>query len=1855
VDPSFQTSGEGANSLQVLWEDDEWALCRRVSHSGDDRTTVLVVVPVAEHPSSTTLDRLAYELSLKDELDPAWAVRPTDLKRDSGRRLLVLEDPGGEPLARRLGQPLEVGHFLAIAIGAAAALGKVHQHGLIHKDIKPANIVVGCADGHVRLTGFGIASRLPRERQVPEAPETIAGTLPYMAPEQTGRMNRSVDARSDLYALGVTLYQMLTGVLPFTAADPLEWVHCHIARQPVPPSERSEHVPAPVSAIIMKLLAKMPEERYQTAGGVERDLRRCLSEWELHGRMDEFSLGQQDTSDRLLIPERLYGRQGEIDTLIAAFDRVVAEGTSELVLVSGYAGIGKSSVVNELHKELVPPRGLFAAGKFDQYKRDIPYATVAQAFQRLVRQILGRNEVELARWRDALREALGPNGQLMTNLIPELALIIGEQPPVPDLPQQDAQRRFHLVFRRFTNVFARPEHPLVLFLDDLQWLDAATLDLMENLLTQTEVRHLLLIGAYRDNEVGPAHPLTRKLYDMRQAGVVLNDIVLAPLTRGDLKELIADSLRCDPEHARPLATLVHGKTAGNPFFAIQFLSALCEEGLLTFDHAEGGWTWELQRIHAKGYTANVVDLMVWKLRRLAPETQNALKHLACLGNSADFTMLQVVYQDAAEQIHRQLMEALRAGFVLRTKASYYFLHDRIHEAAYSLIPPESRAEAHLRIGTLIAAHTPVDKLEEGVFEIVNQLNRGSHLATSDAERARIAELNYIAGRRAKVSTAYASALKYLHAALTLLTEENWKQNYGLIFSIQALLAECEVLTTDMAAAESRLSMLAERARGVHDIALVTRLRLTLYTTLDRSDRAIEVFIEYLRGRGTVWSPHPNEEEVSREYDRIWSLLRERQIEELVDLPMMTDPDVLDDMNVFAEVVTPALFLDARFLALVICRMVSLSLEHGNTDGSCYAYVWLGMLAGSHFGNYPAGFRFGQLGCDLVEKRGLHRYEARTHMSFATLIIPWAKHVETARELHRSCFDAAYEIGDLTYAAYGCNVLYTTSLAAGAPLAEVHREAETGLAFATSIRFVLVIDCISAQLGLIRTLRGLTATFGVFNDERFDELRFERHLASSPVLALPECWYWIRKLQARFVAGDYPAAIEASLNAERLLWTSPGFFETAEYHFYGALSRAAAYDSAADDLRHQHFEALAAHQRQHEIWAENCPENFENRAALISAEIARIEGRVLEAERLYEQAIRSAHRNGFINNEGIAYEVAARFYAARGFQTFADAYLLEARHCYERWGADGKVAQLDQLYPHLKKKWLISTPTNTILAPAEFLDLTTVIKVSQAISGEMVLDRLIDSLIRTAVEQAGAERGLFILSQGGEQHVAAEATTEGNVVVVHLCSEPMATAMLPVLVLNYVLRTRESVVLDDATARSQFADDDYIRQRQVRSVLCLPLLNQAKVIGVLYLENNLAPRVFSPARIAVLKLLASQAATSLENSRLYRDLAEREGRIRRLVDSDVIGIVIWDLDGRLIDANDAFLRMVQYDREDLRAGMRWFDMTPPEWQQAHVREEAEELEATGMMQAREKEFFRRDGSRVPVLIGAAAFDSPPNQGVAYILDLTERKRAEAEARESERRYREVQMELAHANRVTTMGQLTGSIAHEVNQPITATIINAQTALRWLARRSPDLDKVRQLLTQIIKNDTRASEVIHRIRDLIKKAPPQQDLLEINGQISDVIELTRIEAMKNCVSVTTELADGLPSVRGDRVQLQQLMLNLILNAIEAMSEVDDGARDLQISTGIGESGGVLVTVRDSGPGLDVPSPERVFEAFYTTKAAGLGMGLSICRSIVEAHGGRLWASANEPRGAVFQFTLPAWEETASTDHALQMQQG
>ncbi|MGX0968017.1 putative ATPase/signal transduction histidine kinase [Bradyrhizobium japonicum] len=1708
VSSPIPTNGDAG--LELLWDDGERVFCREWRRGADGNfNNVLTVRAAAEHPPALH-DRFAHEYALRNELDRTWAVRPLELIRDGDRALLILEDPGSEPLERLLGAPMKLDHFLRLAPAIAGTIAQLHHRGLIHKDLKPANILVDAA-GAIRITGFGLASRLPRERQQLEPPETIAGTLAYMAPEQTGRMNRSVDSRSDLYALGVTFYRMLTGALPFTAANPMEWVHSHIARRAIPPAKRVDGVPRAVSAIIMKLLAKAAEDRYQTAAGLKTDLEHCLAEWLAQGRIDGFTPGEADQPDRLLIPERLYGREYEIEALLDAFDRVARSGKPELVLISGYAGIGKSAVVHELHRVLVPLGGLFASGKFDQYKRDIPYATLAQAFQNIVRRLLAKNDAELTSWRDAICEALTPNGQLMVDLVPELKLIIGNQPPVPDASPQDALRRFQFVLQRFIGVFAQSNRPLVLFLDDLQWLDAATLDLLEELLTRSDLQHLLLIGAYRSNEIDANHPLRRKLAAIRDSGARVRTLSLAPLVRVDVERFIVDALRSEPARAAPLAQLIHEKTGGNPFFLIQFLHALSEERLLAFDHAAGQWQWDLARIHAKGYTENVVDLMVHKLSRLPEETRTALQTLACLGSSAEIATLSLMLGASEQQVDLDLFDAVRLELVERQDRHCRFVHDRVQEAAYALIPESEKPASHLRIGRLLVARTPPGQRELAIFDIVNQLNRGLSLVGSPSEREQLAELNLIAGQRAKASSAYSSALAYLSTGSELLSADCWVRRHELAFALEINRAACEFLTGQPDVADDRLTALATRATNPLEQAAVACLRMDVYTTLGQSSRAVDVGLGYLRQLGVHWSPNPTDAEARREYDLIWTGIGERSIEDLVKLPLMSDPASLATMDVLTKLLPPALFTDMNLLSLTICRAVNLGLEWGHSDGSCVAYVQLGMVAGLQFGDYKSGFRFGELGYELVEQRGISRFQAATYLIFGAHVVPWTRHFRAARDLLRRAFESAHRSGDLTYAAYSCSNLNGNLFEAGDPLVEILNEAETGLAFVRKMGFGFIEDIIAAQRGLFRTLRGLTPTFGCFDDEQFDELRIEQHFAANPNLWRAECIYWILKLRARFLAGDYATAVGILSKLQRRRWTPLTPAEAASYYFYSALSLAAVPEAIA--AGQGHIDTIVGHHRQLQAWAENCPDNFAHCAALVGAEIARLEGRDSDAMRLYECAVRSARANGLIADEGLAYELAANFYAARDYGEFADIYRRNARDAYSRWGADGKVRQIDDMYPQLAENAPVVAATDTIGAPIEHLDLVAALKVSEAVSGEIVLDKLIDILMRTTIEHAGAERGILILQRDAALRIRAEATTQGASINVDLCDRPISRMEIPESLVLYAARTQGSVILDDAAESGTFRGDPYIQLESARSVLIIPLTKQGSLVALLYLENNLAKGVFTPAKVALLKFIASEAATSLDNARLYRELQERE-----------------------------------------------------------------------------------------------------------------------------QRYREAQMELAHANRVAVMGHLTASIAHEVNQPNTAVIASAQAALSWLDHQPPALEQTRRALTRAIENGIRSSEVIDRIRDLVKKSPPKRDSLAINSVIGQVIELTQAEAARNDVSIQAIFADRLPKVIGDRVELQQVALNLILNAIEAMSGTTEGKRELLIQTARADAESIRVSITDSGPGLSAEGLARLFEPFYTTKSGGLGVGLSICRSIIGTHGGRLWAAANEPRGAVFQFTVP-----------------
>ncbi|MEA3132173.1 MAG: hypothetical protein QOG17_19 [Gammaproteobacteria bacterium] len=1844
--------------LETLREDSEFTHYR--GRQNGRSFPVLVVALTAERPSPQSLRRLEHEYSLQAELDSAWASRPLALTRHEGRPMLVLEDPGGVPLDRILdwcqGQPMELTRFFRIAIGLTAALGQVHRRGLIHKDIKPANILVDGESGGVWLTGFGIASRLPRERQAPETPEVIAGTLAYMAPEQTGRMNRSIDSRSDLYALGVTFYEMLTGTLPFTATDPMGWVHCHIARQADPPGERAKQLPEVVSSLVVKLLAKSAEDRYQTAAGLEADLRRCQSEWQAHGRIAAFPLGMHDLPDRLLIPERLYGREHEVGVLIAAYDRVVAHGTTELVLVSGYSGIGKSSVVNELHKVLVPPRGLFASGKFDQYKRDIPYATLAQAFQNLVRPILGQSEVKLSRWQYTLQEALGANGALIINLVPELELIIGKQPPVADLTPLETQKRFQTVFRRFVSVFARQEHPLALFLDDLQWLDAATLDLLEHLVTHPEMRYLLLIGAYRDNEVHPFDPLTRTLDEIRRSASRVSEVALAPLALRDVERLIADSLHCGHEHSQPLSQLVQEKTAGNPFFIIQFVSALADEGLIAFDGSRKAWNWDLARIQAKGFTDNVVDLMVDKLRRLPTVTVDALKLLACLGNSAEITTLGMIAGETDSTIDSHMWEAARAGLVLRQDAGYAFLHDRVQEAAYSLISADQRVANHLRIGRCLVAAMNDEALTQQVFGVVNQFNHGVALICDSGEIELVAELNRRAGSKAKASIAHASACSYFAAGTALLGASGWTTRYDLAFDLALGLAECTYLSSRFDEAEEYVAELLRRAASAIDKAAAYRLKINLHVVNSENPQAVDSALECLRLFGIDMPAHPSGDEVHAEYRRIWRNLGGRQIESLIDLPRTSSPEVRAAMRVLTALTSPAFSTDQNLFYLQIFQMVNLSLTRGMTNASPHGYGWLGWILVYEFRRHDDGYRFGKLAVDLVDERGFDIDPAKVQYAMG-LIVSWMKPLAISIDYFRAAFRSGIETGDLIYATYAAGEVLIRLILTGVALDEVWRESERLMGLANKIGFRDATDIIVSQQLFVAAMRGRNAGVSTFSDVSSDERAFEAELTADrmPVMVAR---YWILKIGARFLSGHYAVAFDAMEKATPLLWATPGEIHLFDYHFYSALTLASLGATQQPERRSEWLARIKEHWGQIREWMRGIPETFASAAALVEAEIARIENRDLDAMRLYERAIQEARTNGPIQNEGLANELAAQFYAARGFEKIAHLYLREARYCYLRWGAEGKVRQLEEVHPHLREKPIPASPT--FGARLEHLEVGTVVRASQAVSGEIVLGKLIETLMRIAVEHAGAQRGLLVLPRGNEQRIEAEATIGPDAVTVRLLGTPLAPSELPYSVVQYVARTQDSVILDDASTVTPFSADEYIRHKRARSVLCLPLVKQAKLIGLLYLENNLAPGIFTPQRIVLLELLASQAAISLENAHLYSELTV-ENRIRRQAEEDLrrsdvylaeaqrlsqTGSFGWTpASGRMYWSDETF-RIFEYGREITPTAELLMEQRVHPEDVARLRQVVERASRDGQDYAHKNRLQMPDGrvKHIHVVAHATRNEAGDVGFVGAVMDVTEAEETQDRIRLAQAEREQLEQRLRQAEKMEAVGRLAGGIAHDFNNVLAGVFAYGE----MLFEETPEDSPLRRYAKNVLTAATRGRALVEQILAYSRSQLGKRGPVDVTHVVAETLELLR-------GSLPTDIrlevsAPKLPlMVIGDPTQLHQVVMNMCSNAIHAMDgggtlrvalEAADLVAERALSHGtVGTGCYVRLTIQDSGSGMEAATLSRIFEPFFTTKeiGRGTGLGLSLVYAIVTDAGGAIDVKSALGQGSTFSIYL------------------
>ncbi|MDB9515331.1 AAA family ATPase [Kamptonema animale CS-326] len=1497
-----------------------------------DGTSVVIKLLRNEYPNFNELVQFRNQYTIAKNLDFPNIVKPLTLESCHNSYALIMEDFGGISLSTYLtianedqnNKSLSLIEFLPLALQLTDILNYLYQNRVIHKDIKPANILINPDTKQLKLIDFSISSLLPRETQEIQNPNILEGTLAYISPEQTGRMNRGIDYRSDFYSLGVTFYELLIGQLPFISHEAMELVHCHLAKQPIPLHQIQPEIPLVLSAIVSKLMAKNAEDRYQSALGLKHDLEICLSQLQETGDIQEFGLGQGDITDRFLIPEKLYGRETEVAQLLAAFERVANPPISplskggnrgvEMMLVAGFSGIGKTAVVNEVHKPIVRQRGYFIKGKYDQFQRNIPFSAFVQAFRDLMGQLLSESDAQLQIWETKILTAVGDNGQVLTDVIPELESIIGKQPAAPELSGNAAQNRFNLLIQKFVQVFTQAEHPLVIFLDDLQWADSASLKLLQMLMQDTG--HLLILGAYRDNEVSPVHPFILTVDEIVKTGGTVNVITLPQLSEADINQLVADTLNCELSLAEPLTKLVDQKTQGNPFFATQFLKGLHNDKLINFNPAQsstpfsspfgvqGGWQCDIAQVRALAITDDVVEFMALQLQKLPTETQDVIKLAACIGAEFDLNTLVIVSEKSAAITATALWKALQEELVIPTtkiykffaqsdseevllasaNPTYRFLHDRVQQAAYSLIPAEHREATHLKIGQLLLRNFAISERNNQIFEVVNQLNMGMGLIYQQSERYELAQLNLLAGQKAKISTAYVAALNYLNTGIKLLTTDSWKSQYNLSLGLYGEAAEAAYLSSNFGQMQELIEVVLEQSKTLLHTINVYNTKMQACMAQNQLLEAIQTGLQVLQLLGLEFPENPQVSDVQAKLEVTLSALAGRSPLDLMILPEMSDPFKQAAMQILGSLAPCAYQAAPLLLPLVVSEQVNLSIQYGNTALSAPSYGYFGLILCGVLGDIEIGYQFGQLALSLLDKLNAKDIQARTIFVVNANIRHWREPLQKTLEPLQSAYAIGLETGDLEFAALSTYIYVYHAYLAGNELSVTEREitsynqALAQVKQVNSLNFNQILH--QAILNLTQQVEQPTKLSGNIYDE---QMMLPLHQQANDATAI--FYIYFNKLILCYLFEQFVEAVENAAAAEAYLRGVTANFVVGVFYFYDSLTQLARLVNASASESSSIIEKIQSNVEKIQKWADSAPTNHQHKLDLISAEKYRIFGNKAEAIDFYDRAIAGAKQNGYLNEEAIANELAAKFYLDWGKEKIAQVYMTEAYYCYARWGAKAKVTDLEQRYPQLlvpivqqsggaeslKETIALGTisSTKTSSSISEVLDLATLLKASQAISGEIELDRLLTTLLEIVMTNAGATKCILLLKQ--ELDLKLVALVEQGISPQLLPSIPLELSSdVAISLVNTVKRTLKPLVLADAGINCQFAGDSYIQKHQPKSVFCSPILNQGLLIGVLYLENNLTVGTFTSNRVELLNLLCAQAAISLENARLYRN-------------------------------------------------------------------------------------------------------------------------------------------------------------------------------------------------------------------------------------------------------------------------------------------------------------------------------------------------------------------------------------------------
>jgi len=1479
-------------------------LIYRARHQASGAPVVLKVARGSEDELSQE-QRLRREHALLTQLAELQdVIAPVAIGRADGQWVMALEDIGGASLASAVqARPLAAGDFLPIAVRVAAALARIHAADVIHKDLNPGNIVLNRGTGELRIIDFGLSTRLQRSTERFESPSAIQGTLPYISPEQTGRMNRPVDFRTDLYSLGATFYHLLAGRAPFDSSDPIELVHAHLARVPRPLSELAPEAPPALVSIVERLMCKDPDARYQSADGLRFDLEECLRRHraDLPG---DFPLGRRDTPTSLMLPERLYGRASQTGQLLAAFERA-AGGEAELVLVAGFPGVGKSALVHELYAPITARRGFFVSGKFDQLQRDVPYAVVIRALRELTGQLLRAPERELLRWKALLLEALGVNGAVLIEVIPELEHVIGPQPPAAALSSSEARNRLHRTFSRFISVFARPEHPLVLFLDDLQWVDPGSLRLIEGVLTSGVVSHLLVIGAYRDSEVAAGHPLLLSVTRLAQAALPVSTVHLPSLSRAAVQQLIADTVRQPAEATAELSGLVRAKTGGNPFFVRQLIGELYAERLLRIVH--GAWIWDTDAIRARRISSNVVELVTGRMRALDDDVQAALQTAGALGGEFDLGTLAIARGESPDRTWRALRPAVDVGLLIALSDDYErlelppeagdvagdaagaaagdvslrFSHDRIQQAAYTLADEAARVTGHWRIGRRLLEAWTAEGAGARLFDVVGHLNTGRRHAVGQEARDELAALNLRAARRAGASAAFAAAYEHAGVGIQLLGEDAAERRYETAMALLDVCVETAYQTGDFEGMEGWYQRLVAAARTPLDAARADQIKTEAFNAMGRPLDALAHALASLEKLGVALPPSPGHAEVVAEMSAAAALVEGRSIDDLAAAPDIEDPSIRSAVELICKVYSSAYVASPYTFAVITLRQLQLVVQHGNCAASALSYAVYGLLLAGLADDVEGAYRYGALSSRMLSRPDIKRFEAQARHLFSCHTRMWREHLRDCADGEREAWRVGLETGELEFGAYGGHVASKYALFHGEPLqplrAEMAQYTTAMQRYRQDIALSSHLPWHQAATTLIDGAAEPHRLTGALYDAAAARPELEAHnnrMAISNALTA--------ELVLAFLFERFDEAVAAGGEGAGFLDAVLSQFNQPLHLFFDAMARLARWDDTPADERPAQRTIIDAATDRLSGWARSAALNLEQKVTLLRAELLRIDGDPQGARELYDRAITQARRNDFLLDEAVAYEVAARFYLASERAWLAQHYLTDARNAYARWGADAKVAAMEARHPTLAP----SAPDNLgglmskhstvgTTSPHSALDLDTLLRAAETISSEVVLSKLLERLVTTLLESAGAERAVLVLLDNGRPRVEAMGSADGTVEVLMARDlDGEGAPALPSSLYNYAVRTGRSAVVDDASTSSRFAHDAYVSARGTRSAMCVPIKSQGRVIGAVYLENDQIAGAFGAGRAELVNLLAGQIAVSIENARLYTSLERR---------------------------------------------------------------------------------------------------------------------------------------------------------------------------------------------------------------------------------------------------------------------------------------------------------------------------------------------------------------------------------------------